>query len=59
MNSPVLTAMRSPEDVFNQVPPLTNYNLFVTDGTLVKAMVREGAAWAKERISELGRLHVP
>src|SRR5207302_4666824 len=40
----------------NQVPPLTNYNLFLTDGTLVKAVEREGAAWAKERISELGRL---
>src|SRR5438105_7787735 len=56
MNSPVLTATRSPEDVLNQVPPLTNYNLFMTDGTLVKAVDREVAEGAREQISELGGL---
>jgi len=40
----------------NQVPPLTNYNLFLGDRTLAKAIVREGAAWAREQISELGQL---
>src|SRR5581483_12218369 len=40
----------------NQVPPLTGYNLFLSDRTLVKAVDREGAAWASEQISEVGRL---
>jgi putative acyl-CoA dehydrogenase len=40
----------------NQVPPLTGYNLFLTDRTLVKAIEREDASWAREQISELGRL---
>jgi putative acyl-CoA dehydrogenase len=39
----------------NQVPPLTGYNLFLTDRTLVQAVEREGAAWAHEQITELGR----
>src|SRR5690349_13652867 len=40
----------------NQVPPLTGYNLFLSDRTLVEAVEREGAAWAREQITELGRL---
>ncbi len=40
----------------NQVPPLTGYNLFLSDRTLVQAVEREGAGWAREQISELGRL---
>ena len=40
----------------NQVPPLTGYNLFLSDPTLTKAVDREGAEWAREQISELGRL---
>jgi putative acyl-CoA dehydrogenase len=39
----------------NQVPPLTGYNLFLSDRTLVQAVDREGAGWAREQISELGR----
>jgi putative acyl-CoA dehydrogenase len=39
----------------NQVPPLTGYNLFLSDCTLVQAVEREGAAWAREQITELGR----
>jgi putative acyl-CoA dehydrogenase len=39
----------------NQVPPLTGYNLFLSDRTLVQAVEREGAGWAREQISELGR----
>src|SRR5438270_7915026 len=41
---------------YNQVPPLTGYNLFLSDRTLVKAVERGGAGWAVEQISELGRL---
>jgi putative acyl-CoA dehydrogenase len=40
----------------NQPPPLTGYNLFLSDRTLVKAVEREGAGWAVEQISALGRL---
>jgi putative acyl-CoA dehydrogenase len=40
----------------NQVPPLTGYNLFLSDRTLLQAVAREGAGWAREQISELGRL---
>src|SRR6476661_9382849 len=40
----------------NQVPPLTGYNLFLSDRTLAQAVEREGAGWAREQISELGRL---
>jgi putative acyl-CoA dehydrogenase len=40
----------------NQVPPLTGYNMFIRDRTLVEAVEREGAGWAREQISELGRL---
>jgi putative acyl-CoA dehydrogenase len=39
----------------NQVPPLTGYNLFLSDHTLLQAVEREGAGWAREQISELGR----
>ena len=40
----------------NQVPPLTGYNLFLSDRTLTHAVEREGANWAREQIAELGRL---
>ena len=46
----------SDQQAQNQVPPLTGYNLFLSDRTLVKAVDREGAAWASTQISELGRL---
>jgi putative acyl-CoA dehydrogenase len=39
----------------NQVPPLTGQNLFLSDRTLVQAVEREGAGWAREQITELGR----
>jgi putative acyl-CoA dehydrogenase len=40
----------------NQVPPLTGYNLFLSDKTLAEALPREGAEWAVEQVTELGRL---
>jgi putative acyl-CoA dehydrogenase len=43
-------------EVLNQVPPLTGYNLFLTDKALVEAIRREGADWAEEQVAELGRL---
>jgi putative acyl-CoA dehydrogenase len=43
-------------EVLNQVPPLTGYNLFLSDRTLLEAVQREGADWASADIIELGRL---
>src|SRR5215510_13962943 len=44
------------EGAENQAPPLTGYNLFLSDPTLCQAIDREGAGWAREQITELGRL---
>ena len=35
----------SPEAVFNQPPPLENYNLFDSDCALKEAVHREGGGW--------------
>jgi putative acyl-CoA dehydrogenase len=46
----------STHEVFNQPPPLVNYNLYLSDPVLVAA-VRDGdAAWADNRIATLGAL---
>jgi putative acyl-CoA dehydrogenase len=42
--------------VVNQPPPLVDYNLFSTDRVLAEALEREGAAWARARLDEFGRL---
>ncbi len=41
-------------EVTNQPPPLVDYNVFETDRPLVEAIRREGAEWARERISAVG-----
>jgi len=41
-------------DVFNQPPPLENYNLFTTDRVLQEAVARDGAGWAKQALSGFG-----
>ena len=43
-------------EVFNQPPPLVNYNLFEADAPLREALEREGAGWAQDWVSELGQL---
>jgi len=43
-------------DVLNQSPPLTGYNLYLSDATLKESIQREGAAWAEENVRELGRV---
>ena len=45
-----------PDEVFNQPPPLEDYNLFAHDAPLREALRREGGAWAEERVSEFGAL---
>ncbi len=50
------SADREPGEVFNQPPPLEDYNLFADDVPLRDALRREGGDWAEERISEFGAL---
>jgi putative acyl-CoA dehydrogenase len=47
---------REPGEVFNQPPPLEDYNLFANDVPLREALLREGGDWAEERISDFGAL---
>lgn len=46
---------RSTSEVFNQPPPLENYNLFASDITLQNAL-RNNASWIAEKASEFGAL---
>jgi putative acyl-CoA dehydrogenase len=50
---------RSPvekQEALNQVPPLVDYNLFLSDRTLSQGLQREGGEWAFEQLTDLGRL---
>jgi putative acyl-CoA dehydrogenase len=47
---------RATHEVRNQPPPLVDYNVFEADRTLVAAVEREGADWARGRISEVGEI---
>jgi putative acyl-CoA dehydrogenase len=42
-------------EVFNQPPPLAEYDVFGADAALVEALRREGAGWAEDDLGELGR----
>jgi putative acyl-CoA dehydrogenase len=42
-------------EVFNQVPPLQDVDVFSSNLPLVEAVRREGAGWVAERAAELGR----
>ncbi|HVF51962.1 MAG TPA: isovaleryl-CoA dehydrogenase [Pyrinomonadaceae bacterium] len=50
------SSSRRPDEVFNQPPPLADYNLFEQDTPLREALRREGGAWAEERVSAFGEL---
>src|SRR6266487_1295922 len=41
--------------VFNQSTPLEGYNAFESDAVMTEAVQREGAEWAAEYLSEVGR----
>ncbi len=56
MNPQVQAAQSPSAEPLNQVPPLTGYNLFLSDNTLVAGLQREGADWAIERVAELGQV---
>src|SRR2546428_1610286 len=49
-------ADRQPDEVFNQPPPLEDYNLSAHDAPLQEALRREGGDWAEEKVSEVGAL---
>jgi len=42
-------------EVFNQPPPLVDYNLFSSDRALREAVAREGGGWACGQLEEFGR----
>jgi putative acyl-CoA dehydrogenase len=48
--------MAPTHEVLNQPPPLEGYDVFSADAVLVEATEREGAGWAVEDLSALGRL---
>ncbi len=45
---------RRPDEVFNQPPPLQNYNPFSCDAQLQESLRREGGGWAEARIQKFG-----
>jgi putative acyl-CoA dehydrogenase len=49
-------AIYSPDVVFNQPPPLENYNLFDSDCALKEAVHREGGGWIDAEARRLGEL---
>jgi putative acyl-CoA dehydrogenase len=42
-------------EVFNQPPPLRDYNMYLENRPLVEAARREGAEWAEQRLVALGQ----
>ncbi len=50
------SALRPPEEVFNQPPPLENYNLYEQDTPLGEALRREGGGWIEPKASTYGAL---
>src|SRR5437588_9148589 len=56
MKSAATLANQQTQEVLNQAPPLTGYNLFLSDQTLMQAVAREGAEWANQQLSDLGKI---
>lgn len=50
------STLRPPEEVFNQPPPLEDYNLYEQDTPLREALNREGGGWIGEQASAYGAL---
>ncbi len=46
--------MEETHEVFNQPPPLENYNLFEQDQALIELMAREDTDWGVEQVRQLG-----
>ena len=47
-------SLAATHEVFNQPPPLADYNLFTSDRALQEAVRREGADWAVNELTDLG-----
>ncbi|HEV3317397.1 MAG TPA: acyl-CoA dehydrogenase family protein, partial [Candidatus Angelobacter sp.] len=56
MDSLTVTLPAKTDEVLNQAPPLTGYNLFLSDKTLTRAITRAGADWASQQLSNLGSI---
>ena len=41
--------------VFNQPVPLNNSNLYLSDGALCEAVIREGAGWDSDLLASIGQ----
>lgn len=54
MNSQYPSVVCKTHEVFNQPPPLSGYNLYLANTTLMTAVQREQAAWAQEPLREFG-----
>jgi putative acyl-CoA dehydrogenase len=54
MKSAATLSNQQMQEVLNQAPPLTGYNLFLSDKTLAEAIRRAGAEWATKQLSDLG-----
>ncbi|MCX7170611.1 MAG: isovaleryl-CoA dehydrogenase [Proteobacteria bacterium] len=52
--NPIHPPLMATHDVFNQAPPLENYNLYASNPALQEAVVREGAGWAHDWLMQRG-----
>jgi putative acyl-CoA dehydrogenase len=48
--------MHRTHEVLNQPPPLEGYDVFASDAALREGVEREGAGWAEQELTALGRL---
>ena len=49
-----MAAYQATHEVFNQVPPLEDYNAYLEDRPLREGVAREGGDWAEDRLTKLG-----
>ena len=52
--APQTEPLTATHEVFNQPPPLVDYNLFGSDRVLGEAVAREAGAWAASELTRLG-----
>jgi len=54
LSSVLTSTSTAAQEVLNQPPALVDYNPFASDRVLRDALDREGAGWARERLTEFG-----
>ena len=52
--NPAPPPIAATHEVFNQAPPLVDYNLYAGNAALREAVAREGAGWADACLAERG-----